>query len=74
MAEFVAGSGIEPQVSRGRGRVAGALVHFYGGLTLVSDPPTVVAYAGRELFAVITLTIADGAVAKLHATVDPFAK
>ena len=72
VAEFVAGSPLKPQVTRGREQVAAALVHFYARLTLVSDPPTVLAYSGRQLFAVVTLTIADGAVTKLHVTVNPF--
>ena len=74
MAEFVAGSPIRPQVNHGADLVARSLIHFYGhGLTLVSHPPTVLAFSGRELFAVLTLTVEDDLITKLHATVDPFA-
>jgi RNA polymerase sigma-70 factor (ECF subfamily) len=73
MAEFVEGSPIEPQVTHGARRVARALVHYYANLTLVSHPPTVLAYSGRRLFAVLTLTITDGLVTQLHGTIDPFA-
>jgi RNA polymerase sigma-70 factor (ECF subfamily) len=73
MAEFVPGSPLKPQVNHGRERVARSLVHFYSGLTLVSDPPTVLCYADRELFAVLTLTITGDVISKLHAVVDPHA-
>jgi RNA polymerase sigma-70 factor (ECF subfamily) len=73
MAEFVPGVPLEQIVNHGRERVARALVHFYGGLTLVSDPPTLLCYAGRELFAVLELTITGDVITKLHATVDPHA-
>jgi RNA polymerase sigma-70 factor, ECF subfamily len=73
MAEFVEGSPLKSHVNRGRERVAHSLIHFYGGLTLVTDSPTVLCYAGRELFAVLTLTITGDLITKLHATVDPFA-
>jgi hypothetical protein len=32
-----------------------------------------VAFSGRELFAVLTLTVEDDLITKLHATVDPLA-
>jgi hypothetical protein len=35
-----------------------------------SDPPTVLCYAARELFAVLTLTIDGDVITKLHAVVD----
>jgi RNA polymerase sigma-70 factor (ECF subfamily) len=73
LAEFVEGTPIEPQVNHGAHRVARALVHYYANLTLVSHPPTVLAYSGRRLFAVFTLTIEDGLITKLHGTIDPFA-
>ncbi|WP_207926720.1 RNA polymerase sigma factor SigI [Actinocrispum wychmicini] len=72
-ADFVAGSALAPVVNRGRERVIRGLMHFYSGLTLVSDPPTVLCYADRTLFATLTLTIADGVITKLHAVVDPTA-
>ncbi|GAB3875909.1 RNA polymerase sigma factor SigI [Kibdelosporangium lantanae] len=73
MAEFVPGVPFERVVNRGRERVARALVHFYGGLTLVSDPPTVLCYADRRLFAILELTIDGDRVTQLHADVDPHA-
>jgi RNA polymerase sigma-70 factor (ECF subfamily) len=74
LAEFVEGSPVKPRVTHGRDRVARALTQFYGGLTLVSQPPAVLAFAGRVLFAELVLTIEDSQVVKIHATVDPIAR
>ncbi|WP_236789120.1 RNA polymerase sigma factor SigI [Amycolatopsis sp. GM8] len=71
IAEPLPGAPFGPQVSRGRESVAHNLVHFYQGLSLVSVPPTVLCYAGQELFAVLTLTVTGDVITKLHATIDP---
>jgi RNA polymerase sigma-70 factor (ECF subfamily) len=74
MAEFVEGSPFKPQVNHGRDVVVRALMHYYANTTMVTDASTVLAFVGRELFAVLTLTITDGKISKLHANVDPHAR
>ncbi len=66
------------QINHGPHDVATNLLRYLGpGVTLVSGPvgqPVVLAFAARRLFAVIVLTIEDGAVAKIEATADPSAR
>lgn len=74
-AEFV-GSGSPPQTASGSDAVAGNLLRYWGtGVTLVSLPvgpePTLLAFADRHPIGVITLTVRDGLVAKVHVTADP---
>src|SRR5439155_20735570 len=69
VAEFVPGSPFGKVVNNGREQVARALVHFYAGLTMVSDTPTVLCYAGRQLFAILDLTITGDVITRMHATV-----
>jgi RNA polymerase sigma-70 factor (ECF subfamily) len=66
------------QVKRGALAVAANLVHFYGpgpdgrGATMVGHPlgtgPALLAYFGRELFAVVGLTVEDGLVVAVQVT------
>lgn len=67
-----------PQLNYGPFDVARNLLRYLGpGTTLVSGPigaPVLLAYAGRQLFAVIVLTIRDGGVVKIEATADPAAR
>ncbi|MEV4317999.1 RNA polymerase sigma factor SigI [Actinocrispum sp. NPDC049592] len=74
LAEFVEGSPFPAQRTHGRDQVVRALMHYYDGTTMVSDAPTVLAYVGRELFAILTLTIENDRIVKLHAIVDPHAR
>jgi RNA polymerase sigma-70 factor (ECF subfamily) len=66
-----------PQVNHGPHAVATALLRYLGpGVTLVSGPvgqPVLLAFAARQLFAVIVLTVRDRLVIKIDATVDPLA-
>ena len=66
-----------PQVNHGPDEVATNLLRYLGhGATLVSGPvgePVLLAFADRRLFAVLVLTVRDGLVAKIEATVDPSA-
>ena len=66
-----------PQVNHGADEVATNLLRYLGhGATLVSGPvgePVLLAFADRRLFAVLVLTVRDGLVAKIEATVDPSA-
>jgi RNA polymerase sigma-70 factor (ECF subfamily) len=74
VAEFGAGSALGTQVQRGGDVVAANLLRYYGRATLVSypvgDEPAVLAYYGQRLFAVITLTVGDGSVTKIHVRAD----
>jgi hypothetical protein len=53
------------------------LLRYLGqGATLVSGPvgePVLLAFAERQLFAVIVLTVRDNLILKIEATVDPSA-
>ena len=66
-----------PQINHGPDEVATNLLRYLGhGATLVSGPvgePVLLAFADRRLFAVLVLTVRDGLVAKIEATVDPSA-
>lgn len=65
-----------PQVNHGPHAVATNLLRYLGPeVTLVSGPAgRVLAFAGRRLFAAITLTIRGGLVAKIEAVADPVAR
>lgn len=67
-----------PQINHGAPAVATNLLRYLGpGVTLVSGPagqPVVLAFAKRRLFAVIVLSIDNGLVTKIEATVDPAAR
>jgi RNA polymerase sigma-70 factor (ECF subfamily) len=66
-----------PQVNHGPTDVATNLLRYLGrGATLVSGPvgePVLLAFADRQLFAVLVLTVRDNVILKIEATVDPFA-
>lgn len=66
------------QVNHGPTDVATNLMRYLGtGATLVSIPgprPTLLAFADRRLFAVITLTLRDGRVLSIEAIADPAAR
>ncbi|MUL63733.1 RNA polymerase subunit sigma [Mycobacterium sp. CBMA 234] len=69
---------IPPIVNHGPQRVAENLMLYLGpGTTMVAGPlgqPVLLAFAHRQLFAVVVLTIRDGLVAKIEATADPLAR
>ncbi|BBX03225.1 RNA polymerase subunit sigma [Mycolicibacterium moriokaense] len=66
-----------PQVNHGTHDVAVNLLRYVGrGSTLVTGPagqPVLLAFRDRRLFAVLVLTLRDGLVRKIEATVDPSA-
>ncbi len=66
-----------PQVNHGPDEVARNLLRYLGhGATLVSGPvgePVLLAFADGRLFAVLVLTVRDGLVVRIEATVDPSA-
>ena len=76
-ATFISEPAPDPQVNHGPDAVATNLLRFLGpGATLVGAPvgqPVLLAYARRQLFAVLALTVRDGRVLKIEATVDPSA-
>lgn len=69
---------IPPIVNHGPQRVAENLMLYLGpGTTVVAGPlgqPVLLAFANRQLFAVVVLTIRDGLVVKIEATADPLAR
>ena len=69
---------IPPIVNHGAKPVSENLMLYLGpGVTLVAGPlgqPVLLAFANRQLFAVLVLTIRDGLVLKIEATVDPLAR
>ncbi|MFL0241729.1 RNA polymerase sigma factor SigI [Mycobacterium sp. SMC-18] len=69
---------LPPIVNHGPQRVAENLMLYLGpGTTVVAGPlgqPVLLAFAHRQLFAVVVLTIRDGLVAKIEATADPLAR
>jgi RNA polymerase sigma-70 factor (ECF subfamily) len=78
LAEFGDASPLRPHRIDGREPVARNLIRYWShGATLVSHPvgdqPAVLAFVDRELFAVITFTVTDGLIAKLHVVADPAA-
>jgi RNA polymerase sigma-70 factor (ECF subfamily) len=76
-ATFLGEPALPPQVNHGPDAVATNLLRFLGpGTTLVGAPvgqPVLLGYAQRRLFAVLVLTVRDGRVLKIEATVDPSA-
>lgn len=78
VAEFGSGQRHRLGGNQGAERIARTLLHYYGtGTTLVSHPlgaePTVLAYADRRLYAVLTLTMSGDRVQSIHSVVDPAA-
>jgi RNA polymerase sigma-70 factor (ECF subfamily) len=69
------GGKARPQLSEGRDMVSRRLIRYLGhGATLVSgsiSAPVVLAFRDRRPFAVLMLTVRDGRVYKIEATVDP---
>jgi RNA polymerase sigma-70 factor, ECF subfamily len=67
-----------PQINHGPQDVAVNLLRYLGpGVTVVNGPvgqPVLLAFADRQLFAVIVLTIRDHLVTKIEATADPSAR
>lgn len=76
-ATFVSEPAPPPQVNHGPDAVAENLLRFLGPTTtLVGAPvgrPVLFGYAQRRLFAVLALTVRDGRVHKIEASVDPSA-
>src|ERR1700754_4650710 len=66
-----------PQINHGPEEVATNLLRYLGhGATLVTGPigePVLLAFAERQLFAVLVLTVRDNLIMKIEATVDPSA-
>ncbi len=76
VATFLGDPAPPPQTNRGRERVGRNLLRFLARGTLVTGvvgEPVVFAFADRRLVAVLVLTVRDGLVAKIEATVDPAA-
>lgn len=67
-----------PIINHGPQQVAQNLMLYLGpGTTLVAGPlgqPVLLAFAERQLFAVVVLNIRDGFVVKIEATADPLAR
>jgi RNA polymerase sigma-70 factor, ECF subfamily len=67
-----------PQVNHGPHDVAANLLRYLGpGVTVVSGPagqPVLLAFAERQLFAVVVLTVRGSLVTKIEATADPSAR
>jgi RNA polymerase sigma-70 factor (ECF subfamily) len=78
VATFLGDPPLPPNVNRGPAAVATNLLRHLGpGATLVGAPvgqPVLLGYARRRLFAVLVLTVRDGRVLKIEATVDPSAR
>jgi RNA polymerase sigma-70 factor, ECF subfamily len=75
-ATFLGDPAPPPQINRGRDLVARNLLRFLSRGTLVTGvvgEPVVFAFVNRRLVAVIVLTVRDGLVVKIEATVDPSA-
>ena len=76
-AGTILGADLPRQINRGADDVAVNLLRYLGrGATLVSGPagqPVLLAFAERRLFAVLVLTIRDGRIFKIEASVDPSA-
>jgi RNA polymerase sigma-70 factor (ECF subfamily) len=65
-----------PQINHGPEAVGRNLLRYLHGATLVSGPvgePVLLAFAERQLFAVLVLTVRDDLILKIEATVDPAA-
>jgi RNA polymerase sigma-70 factor (ECF subfamily) len=76
-ATFLGEPAPPPQFNRGPDAVATNLMRFLGpGTTLVGAPvgqPVLLGYMQRRLFAILALTVRDGRVLKIEASVDPWA-
>jgi RNA polymerase sigma-70 factor, ECF subfamily len=75
-AHFLGEPAPPPQVNHGSDAVATNLLRFLHGPTLVGAPvgqPVLLGFTERELFAVLVLTVRDGRILKIEATVDPWA-
>ncbi|SUA32585.1 RNA polymerase sigma-70 factor [Mycolicibacterium smegmatis] len=76
-AGTILGADLPRQINHGVDDVAVNLLRYLGhGATLVSGPagqPVLLAFAERRLFAVLVLTIRDGRILKIEASVDPSA-
>jgi RNA polymerase sigma-70 factor (ECF subfamily) len=75
-ATFLGDPAPPPQINHGRELVARNLLRFLSRGTLVTGvvgEPVVFAFAHRRLIAVLVLTVRDGLIAKIEATVDPSA-
>ena len=74
IARFVGHPAPPPQTNHGRGQVAANLLRFLGhGATLVTaatGQPVVLAFVERQLAVVLMLTVRDGVIVTLEATVD----
>jgi RNA polymerase sigma-70 factor (ECF subfamily) len=65
-----------PQINHGPDDVGRNLLRYLHGATLVSGPvgePVLLAFADRQLFAVLVFTVRDNLILKIEATVDPSA-
>ena len=74
VATFLGDPAPPPQINHGREQVGRNLLRFLARGTLVTGvvgEPVVFAFADRRLVAVLVLTVRDGLVAKIEATVDP---
>jgi RNA polymerase sigma-70 factor, ECF subfamily len=74
VATFLGDPAPPPQINHGRDLVGRNLLRFLSRGTLVTGvvgEPVVFAFADRRLLAVLVLTVRDGLVAKIEATVDP---
>ena len=74
VATFLGDPAPPPQINHGRELVGRNLLRFLARGTLVTGvvgEPVVFAFADRRLVAVLVLTVRDGLVAKIEATVDP---
>jgi RNA polymerase sigma-70 factor, ECF subfamily len=72
-ATFLGDPAPPPQINHGRELVARNLLRFLSRGTLVTGvvgEPVVFAFAHRRLIAVLVLTVRDGLIAKIEATVD----
>jgi RNA polymerase sigma-70 factor, ECF subfamily len=74
VAEFGPSAPIPPRTNRGAADVARQLVRFWGDRTLVSYPvagsSAVLAFVDGSLFAVITLTVVESRVTRIHLCAD----
>jgi RNA polymerase sigma-70 factor, ECF subfamily len=65
-----------PQINHGPDEVGRNLLRYLHGATLVSGPvgePVLLAFADRQLFAVLVLTLRGNLISKIEASVDPSA-
>lgn len=77
VATFLGDPPPPPQINHGRELVAPNLLRFLAGGTLVGGSvgePVVLAFANRQLVAVLVFTVREGRIVKIEATVDPSAR